>query len=68
MLLVLAFFIAAPRVATGSSPVITAQTTKSVGSPGADTALYAAKAAGRNTFRMFKPDHGAGIGDPRATA
>ncbi|WP_051091926.1 sensor domain-containing diguanylate cyclase [Hoeflea sp. 108] len=32
----------------------------------ADTALYAAKAAGRNTFRIFKPDSLASLPNPRA--
>jgi diguanylate cyclase (GGDEF)-like protein len=34
----------------------------------ADAALYAAKAAGRNTFRIFKPDPGACAKDHRAGA
>ncbi|MFU0504437.1 diguanylate cyclase domain-containing protein [Pseudaminobacter sp. NGMCC 1.201702] len=34
----------------------------------ADTALYAAKAAGRNTFRIFKPDHDDRSKSPRAAA
>lgn len=32
----------------------------------ADTALYAAKAAGRNTFRIFKPADATGLRNPRA--
>ena len=32
----------------------------------ADTALYAAKAAGRNTFRIFKPADAAALRNPRA--
>jgi diguanylate cyclase (GGDEF)-like protein len=34
----------------------------------ADTALYAAKAAGRNTFRIFKSSHDTRANDPRAVA
>ncbi|MRX33758.1 sensor domain-containing diguanylate cyclase [Aminobacter sp. MDW-2] len=32
----------------------------------ADTALYAAKSAGRNTFRIFKPTEAIGVRNPRA--
>jgi diguanylate cyclase (GGDEF)-like protein len=34
----------------------------------ADTALYAAKGAGRGTFRFYKPDHDAAVSDPRNAA